>query len=459
MESPSLNNSAQDATRKIYSISELTRDIKRLLEERYPLIWVSGELSNLRIPTSGHAYFSLKDENAQISVVLFRGQLRQLRFEIEDGMTLLALGRISVYEPRGSYQIILEYAEPKGVGALQLAFEQLKQKLSAEGLFDERLKQSLPFLPSRVGVITSPGGAVIQDILNVIGRRFHSLAVDLYPVRVQGDAAAAEIVQAIGLANQRSVNDVIILARGGGSLEDLAPFNSEVLARAIAGSVIPIVSAVGHETDFTIADFVADLRAPTPSAAAELAVPVKNELKARCIESKQRCLRAAGQHVAHMRSKADLLTRTLVHPGKKMADARINLDYLVDQLWRHLQDILQRRKMNFGNVQMTLANNNPLASILQYRPLLKILRFKLQQSMHSIYGTHSERLKTADALIKALNPEAILQRGYSITRTLPGRKVATNAASIKHGQLLEIQLASGSLEALAQKRNHDRQED
>ncbi len=459
MEPHFLDTPAPSTTRKIYTVSELTKGIKVLLEERYPLIWVAGELSNLRVPASGHAYFSLKDEKAAIAAVMFRGQLRQLRFELEDGMTILAMGRVSVYEPRGSYQLIIEYAEPKGAGALQIAFEQLKRKLSAQGLFDEEHKQPLPYLPTRLAVLTSPSGAVIQDILNIIGRRFPNLAIDLYPVRVQGELAAAEVAHAIEMANRRSVNDIIILARGGGSLEDLAPFNTEIVARAIADSAIPIVSAIGHETDFTIADFVADLRAPTPSAAAELTVPVKSELQARSLELKQRCLKAASGYINQMRGKIESLARLIPHPGRKLTDARLHLDHQAEQLLRNIQDILRSTRLRFTNLQLAVSNNNPIGPIAHYRSHLKLLRFKMQQSMFSISDASSARLKKADALINALNPHAVLQRGYSITRSMPEGHLVMDAEAVKNGQLLEIQLASGCLKAVAQKPNHNGREE
>ncbi|MCK4793478.1 MAG: exodeoxyribonuclease VII large subunit, partial [Desulfobacteraceae bacterium] len=270
--------------RRIYTVTELTHNIKDFLEEAFPFVWITGEISNFRIPVSGHFYFTIKDSGAQISAVMFRGQNRNLRFQPEDGMAVIAMGRLNVYETKGIYQIIIEYLEPEGVGVLQLAFEHLKKRLAAEGLFDEKHKLPLPFLPQKIAVVTSPTGAVIRDIINVIDRRFPNMTVEIAPVKVQGEQAAEEIVEAIELLNDRNDADVIVVARGGGSLEDLQAFNSEVVARAIFSSEIPVVSAVGHETDFTIADFTADLRAPTPSAAAELIVPVKNDLLMRTKE-------------------------------------------------------------------------------------------------------------------------------------------------------------------------------
>ena len=270
--------------RNIYSVSDLNANIKALLEESFPFVWIIGEMSNFRIPASGHYYFSLKDAASQISAVMFRGQQRKLKFEPEDGMSVIGMGRISVYEPRGTYQIILEYLEPSGVGALQIAFEQLKNKLADEGLFNDEHKRDIPFIPNKIGVITSSSGAVVHDILQIVNRRYPNIAIQVLPAKVQGKGAAAEIVSALELLNRREECDVAILARGGGSLEDLQAFNSEPVARAIFGSRVPVISAVGHETDYTIADFVADLRAPTPSAAAEMVVPEKFTLEHRCKE-------------------------------------------------------------------------------------------------------------------------------------------------------------------------------
>lgn len=273
--------------REILSVSELTQNIRRLLEGQFPSVWVSGEISNFKFHSSGHMYFSLKDEQAQIACVMFRQENAKLLFEPKEGMAALAFGRVSVYPVRGQYQLYIEQLEPKGVGALQLKFQQLKEKLQKEGLFDALHKVELPFLPARIGVVTSIDGAALRDILHVIDRRFENAHVVIYPVPVQGAGAAGAIAEAVADLNAQKAADVLILARGGGSLEDLWAFNEEVLARAIFASEIPVISAVGHETDFTIADFVADLRAPTPSAAAELVLPVRDELLARVAELKK----------------------------------------------------------------------------------------------------------------------------------------------------------------------------
>src|SRR5216117_594612 len=302
---------AMTAERTVLSVSQLTDQLRGVVEEKFPAVWVEGEISNFRLYTSGHAYFTLKDENAQLRAVLFRTRMRRLRFEPGDGQHVLAFGSLEVYAQRGEYQLVVELLEPRGLGALQLAFEQLKQRLGPEGLFDQARKRSLPRFPRKIGVATSPIGAVIRDILRVIGRRFAGLHIVIAPCRVQGDGAGEEIGQAIADLNRLGDVDVIIAGRGGGSLEDLWAFNEEVVARAIAGSKIPVISAVGHEVDFTIADFVADLRAPTPSAAAELVVREKQAVVDTLAELTERLERAAARPLRDLERRVDELSLRL----------------------------------------------------------------------------------------------------------------------------------------------------
>ena len=284
-----------------YTVSELTAELKILLEDVYPAVWLEAEISNLRQPASGHMYFTLKDAGAQIRGVMFRGRNLRLRFQLEDGLAVLVHGTLTIYEPRGEYQIVVESMEPKGVGALQLAFEQLKARLAKEGLFDEARKRAIPLLPRRIGIVTSPTGAALRDILQVLERRFATVDLLIHPVAVQGDQAAPEIEAALDALNLRGDVEVIILARGGGSLEDLWAFNEERVARAIARSKIPVVSAIGHETDFTIADFVADLRAPTPSAAAEMVIARKGEIAQRLSRPPQESVQGLEHVLAQLR--------------------------------------------------------------------------------------------------------------------------------------------------------------
>jgi exodeoxyribonuclease VII large subunit len=432
--------------RKIYSVSELSADIKRLLEKEFPMVWISGEISNFKVPASGHAYFTLKDKKAQIAAVIFRGQLRQLRFDLKDGMTIIGLGRISVYEPRGSYQIILEYSEPMGVGALQMAFEQLKIKLNDEGLFAAEHKLALPFFPVRIGVITSPTGAAIQDILNISSRRCANLMVDIYPVRVQGAEAAAQIVAAIQLADRLKRDEVLILARGGGSLEDLAAFNDEQVARAIFSCAIPVVSAVGHETDFTISDFVADFRAPTPSAAAEIVVPIKDELRARCLELRLRALRAVNLVLHRLKERVTQEGRRLVHPGKKVQEIQLHLDQLSGRLRRALAARFQQKQDACHKARHALARVSPFQQMSLYKSKVERFSHNILQSFSIVFITKRQRLQAVQAVLQAVNPAAILERGYSITRTLPQKSVVKDAGRLKSDQLLEIQLARGRVQ-------------
>jgi exodeoxyribonuclease VII large subunit len=314
------------STREILTVTDLTRQVQDVLEATFDQLWVEGEISNLRRPASGHLYFTMKDEESQIRAVLFRPVARALKFDLEDGMHIVCRARMNVYSPRGEYQLILDYAEPRGVGALQIAFEQLKAKLQAEGLFDPVHKKPIPWLPSRIGVVTSPSGAVIRDILNITKRRFPSVGILIAPVRVQGAEAPAEIVEALHHLNELPGIDVIIVARGGGSLEDLMAFNNEGVARAIFASRVPVVSAVGHEIDFTIADFVADLRAPTPSAAAELVVPMRSELTQQ-IRALTARLVSGGERLLKLRKdRLEALAERVRDPRRRLVDLRLSLD-------------------------------------------------------------------------------------------------------------------------------------
>jgi exodeoxyribonuclease VII large subunit len=434
-----------DATRRILTVSELTGRIKSLLENSFAFVWVCGEISNFRIPGSGHYYFTLKDESAQVAAVMFRNQNRQLKFMPADGMSIIGLGRISVYEPRGSYQIILEYAEPAGLGALQIAFEKLKQRLAGEGYFDERHKQRLPFLPQKISVITSPTGAVVHDIITVASRRFPNLPLQVVAVKVQGVGSEDEIVAALELVNRRSDADVIILARGGGSLEDLQAFNSERVAMAIFNSRIPVVSAVGHETDFTIADFVADLRAPTPSAAAELVVPDKNELARRCIEIESKLHVIIFKYLSsHNKTILDL-TRRLKDPRKKVQELWIRIDDMIGRLRRLSAMHLRRENERWSGLSRRLQASSPVHRAQEAQLELQQLNYKLLTSFKIMLEKHQSSLRETWAKLEALNPMAVLRRGYSVTRRLPDGRVVTDPDQVALGQDLEVLVAEGSL--------------
>ena len=444
-----VNSNNGKIQQRIYTVSELTFSIKSLLEEKFPFVWISGEISNFRKPVSGHFYFTLKDENARINAVMFRGQNRNLKFNVKDGLSVVGLGRISVYEPRGNYQIIFEHLEPIGIGALQISFEQLKAKLSKEGLFDEKHKKPLPFLPKKISIITSPTGSVVHDILKIIYARFPNLHVEIIPVKVQGDGAEREIASAFELLNLRADTrdsaDVAILARGGGSIEDLAAFNSETVARAVFASKIPVISAVGHETDFTISDFVADLRAPTPSAAAELAVKKKDDLVHRCIEITRLLTSCFFNKIERFRTQINETSKRLIDPKKKIQDLRLRIDDLTSRLIRLFENSLRLRRERLVWRVNSLQANNPLIQI-------KKINEKLQQNNDNLLiyikiylDDKYSILRELAARLNALSPLSILARGYSITRTIPDAVVVMDAKETTKGQDLEVIVAKGSL--------------
>src|SRR3954471_23999239 len=317
---------------RVYSVSELTREIKAVVEGRFPSVLVKGEVSNLKSPSSGHLYFTLKDADACLDAVLFRTEARRLRFSVQNGLSLVARGRLALYEPQGRYQLVCDTLEPLGAGALQVAFEQLKERLQKEGLFETARKRKLPFLPRRIAVVTSPSGAVVHDFLRVLHRRFPNLPVLIVPARVQGEGAAQEIARGIVRAAKQPRVDVVVVARGGGSLEDLWAFNEEVVARALCGCPVPTVSAVGHEVDFTIADYCADIRAPTPTAAAELIARVKEELVADLAQRKGRLHRALRSQMERKRAHLDKLQSRVADPRRLLSDRRLRLDKLQQRL-------------------------------------------------------------------------------------------------------------------------------
>ncbi|MDP2646342.1 MAG: exodeoxyribonuclease VII large subunit [Desulfobacterales bacterium] len=434
-----------DIQKKIFTVSDLTLRLKEVIESNFPFVWLIGEISNFSIPVSGHFYFTLKDKNAQIRAVMFRNQNRNLKFEPRDGMQVTGFGRISLYEPRGTYQVIFEYLEPKGAGALQIAFEQLKVRLSEEGLFDKKFKRPLPFLPKKISVVTSPTGAVIFDIIRVIDRRFPNTHLQVVPVRVQGDAADKEIASAVELVNRQNDSDVIILARGGGSIEDLSPFNSEHLARAIFASHIPIISAVGHETDFTIADFVADLRAPTPSSAAELVVPLKYELSRQCAEYTKTLKEKFNRHLERCRSSLNAMVKRLRDPKKNLQDLRLKINDLTERLTRQsINNILQQRERLDWRTDRLQANT-PAARVLTFKERLDQYNHNLFYLCGKIVREKRHQIQEFTGMLRALNPYGILARGYSIARTIPDAVVVRDSEQVRIGQNIKVTLEKGSL--------------
>ncbi|MBW2437837.1 MAG: exodeoxyribonuclease VII large subunit [Desulfobacterales bacterium] len=451
---PHNNNSAsepfddfidQDLIRKIYTVSELTEKIKALLEESFPFIWIVGEISNFRTPLSGHFYFTLKDANAQINAVMFRGQQRQLKFEPEDGMRVTGMGRLGLYEPRGTYQIILEYMEPSGIGALQIAYEKLKARLADEGLFDEQQKQLLPFLPQKIVLITSPTGAVVHDMLNIIDRRFPNVTIQIWPVKVQGDGAEDEIVAALDLLRQHPNVDAAILARGGGSLEDLQAFNSESVARAIFACDVPIIAAIGHETDYTIADFVADLRAPTPSAAAELVFPIKSELLQMVNDFSLDLQYRMDTIIQRLRHAVVEMSKRLTDPRKKTQDWRLRLDDFAARLNRCTRLQLDRSAERLEWWHDRLLKNSPANQVQNAKAIIHQNIDKLIELYKKNIQLKSARLGELSARLEALSPIAILERGYSITRTLPDAKIVLDPETVALNQDLEVIVSKGAL--------------
>lgn len=436
------------ANAEIWSVSQLTRRIKSLLEERIGSVWLSGEISNWKVAASGHAYFTLKDENSQIDAVIFKGSLRKLRFEPESGLEVLAHGRVSVYERRGNYQIVLDDMQPRGVGALQLAFEKLKKKLSDEGLFDEAHKQPLPMMPRRIGVVTSPTGAAIRDILNVLGRRFAGVHVLIHPARVQGEGAAAEIVEGIRTLDTYGV-DVMIVGRGGGSLEDLWPFNEEPVVRAVFDARTPIISAVGHEVDFALTDFAADLRAPTPSAAAELVVKEHAALMDRVGLLSRRMGGAMAQHLERGRFRLDRAHGSFAfqRPEELFRQHRQRCDELRMRLDGAMERSLGDARQRTDRAGRSLGLLSPASQLRQTRERLAILREDLAQAAATRLERLRARMGTAVARLDALSPLSILGRGYALAWKLPGRELVRNAAALSPKDELELRFGHGAARA------------
>lgn len=439
---------------EILTVSQLNNNIKFLLEETFGFLLVEGEVSNLRRPQSGHVYFTLKDDKSQINAVFFRqfgAYKRKTNFELEEGLKVLCRARLNVYLPRGEYQLVIESVEPLGIGALQKAFEQLKARLSAEGLFDERYKKSLPFLPHKIGVVTSPTGAVVKDILNITKRRFPVADILIAPVRVQGDGAAAETIQALRNLHAHGGIDVIVIARGGGSLEDIAPFNDEALAREIFNSSIPIVSAVGHETDFTICDFVADLRAPTPSAAAELIVPEWMELIAKNHTFEQRLIDGYCRYLKKRKDKIAEFQARLKDPRRFIINLQIQLDYLRERLRTALYQKKQDLYNDLRQLNLRMQYQNPARQIYEKKILLKNVQENMVKSFSYRLAALRELLRKNSAVLESLSPLAVLQRGYSITRSTASGMIVRQADALSIGADVNVQLAKGNFNAKIEK--------
>jgi len=440
-------------TKLIYTVSKLTREIKSLLEETFPFIWVTGEISNYSVPSSGHSYFTLKDQQAVVSAVMFKNQKRNLKFEPENGMKIIGMARLSLYEPRGSYQLIFEHLEPEGAGSIQIAFEQLKKKLSGQGFFDDKHKKPIPFLPSKISIITSGTGAAVRDIINIAQRRFSNCPLEIVPVKVQGYGSDNEISHAINLVNQFQKSDLIILSRGGGSMEDLAAFNSEVVANAIFNSKIPIITGVGHETDFTIADFVSDLRAPTPSAAAEIALPDKKNLLQRVSNLQDSLKSFLKNKIISQRQAVGHLSSRLKSPERIVYDLRFRLEDYQLRLINIMKHHVQYNKEKLHGLSQSLYAKQPVVKISDYRQRVKMLSFSLTNNFQEIFQELKTNHLKLYLKLQALNPEAVLKRGYSISRLASDKTVITDSNDVKKNDKIEVILSKGGLITRVEKIN------
>jgi exodeoxyribonuclease VII large subunit len=456
-----MNHSSTSAQRNILTVTQLNRATSQLLGEHFLSVLVEGEISNTAQPSSGHLYFTLKDANAQVRCAMFKTQQRRLGFKPENGKHVVVKAQVSLYEPRGDFQLIVEHIEEAGDGALRRAFEALKLKLSEEGLFDTAKKQSLPALPKTIGVITSPSGAAIRDILTVLRRRFTAIPVIIYPVAVQGNNAKYEIAKAIAMANEHKQCDVIILARGGGSLEDLWAFNEEMVARAIFASAIPIISAIGHETDVTIADFVADLRAATPSAAAEHATPDQNEWLSRFVQLETRLRQQQQRKLSQKQQSLVWLTKRLQqqHPGQKLARNAQRMDELELRLNQAMQLKLRHTKSLVEAKIAQLWQHSPAVTINSYKQKQDYLSNRLiTVTLHKLEWLN-QRLLNYSQTLHAVSPLATLTRGYAMVIHQPSEQIIRSTEQLRLGDVVETRIAEGRFTSQIKNINRDKIQD
>ncbi len=448
------DSGAENGTmRNVYSVSELNMEARALLEENFSRIWVEGEISNLARPRSGHIYFSLKDDRCQLRCAMFRMHNRRLDFVPENGLAVLANGRISLYPERGDFQLIVQFLEEAGAGALRRAFETLKKRLEGEGLFDEARKRPLPALPRQIGIVTSPTGAALRDILSVLARRFPAIPVMIYPVPVQGAEAAPEIARMLDIASRRGECDVLILARGGGSLEDLWAFNEESVARAIRRAGVPVVTGVGHEVDVTIADFAADRRAATPSAAAELVSPQASEWRQQLSTGVRRLHRHARRRVADERRLLTALSRRLVHPRRRLFDLSQGLDAMVARLTRAARQTSATRRTLLNAVHARLRQRAPSQMLARHRAACLQLSQRLHQASGRVQEQRRSRLNGIHRALEAVGPVATLDRGYAIVTLARDGKLIRGSRQVAVGDEIDTRLASGSLRSTVKTRD------
>jgi len=444
-----LNARMPSAAEKIYAVSEFNRMVRGLLETRFGRVRIEGEIASLARPASGHLYFTLKDDRGQIRCAMFRNRGLGMRFRPENGVQVIASGKVSLYEARGDYQLIVDTLEPAGAGALQAAFEALKEKLRREGLFDSERKRPIPTPPRHLAVITSPTGAAIRDVLHVLARRYPLLSLTIHPVPVQGDGAAPAIQAAIAQVNRDAEADLILLTRGGGSIEDLWAFNEEVVARAIADSQIPVISGVGHEIDFTIADFVADQRAPTPSAAAEMITPDQIELRQRLAGIEAWLLDRIGNRLKRHRERLDWLSRRLEqqHPRRWLEQRAQRLDELDQRLRSRLRQGLQTRQHRLADLRHRLLRRSPSVALENRRLRLDQLQNRLDNAWRQRRQTRANRLAALADRLTLLNPHATLQRGYAIIRNPRDGSVISSTQHIRPGDAIRGILSDGEFTA------------
>ena len=444
-----------DNTQEIISVSEINRRAKSILEENFPFVWIQGEVSNFFSAASGHWYFSLKDESSEIRCAMFANKSHRITFEPKDGDHLVLNGTLSIFEGRGQYQIIVEHIELAGEGALLKAFEELKKKLLTEGLFDDSLKKKLPSYPRSIAVVTSPDGAVIQDIINVLSRRSPFFNLTVVPTLVQGEKAAPLICEALNKASNLENIDLIILARGGGSIEDLWAFNNEEVARAIVNCPIPLVSAVGHETDFTISDFVADIRAPTPSIAAEIISQPYSELKETLEGYQSYLLKSVESQFDSQRTRITNLIKRIRHPGDKLREIGQKVDYLETALIQEMHQKVSFKKNQLNLTQLSLQQNSPQNKVKEAKVYLQNASKDLLKAFNLKIERKRKLLGELVATIEAVSPLSVLGRGYSIISTEPEGKILSSSDQVKIGQTISAVLNKGSIKAEVKSKDKD----
>ena len=429
---------------QILSVTQLNQNVGQLLEQHLPRIWVEGELSNLSRPTSGHLYFTLKDQNAQVRCAMFRNNQKSVTFNIKNGLQVLVRCRAGIYTGRGDYQLIIEHLEEAGFGILQRKFEELKHRLNEEGLFSTKSKMQIPASIQHIGVITSPSGAAIRDILAVLSRRFPYIKVSIYPSSVQGERAAKDIVNAIQLADSDNRCDVLVLSRGGGSIEDLWPFNEESVARAIYSCKLPLVSAIGHEIDFTIADFVSDHRAATPSAAAELLSPDSEKILQQFAYVEQQLIKLSKRRIQELHQKCDLLSQRLKHPSRKLADQANELESLHKRLLQSVTTRLERKNLNFDSISIRFKANTPTTSIVSIQKDLSLFINRLHPAVTKQLARFDFRYNQAVTTLDAFSPVKTLGRGYSVLKNEQGVVIKLRS-DVDIGELITAQLVDGEI--------------